>query len=156
MSKMFKKKTNPNIKKEDMKQAEMLFFRYGGNKFGMYQNDDLKKYEGFHVPKKIEKDWYEVIYKDYVAKIENHSNNLDLTVNISSLINLGIKEYEIVNLIISILNTKLLDTFTIIRICEEMKKIIKSSKSSDTISLIKNEIIKFHDILLSSTITISN
>ncbi len=153
---MFKKKSNPNISQENLKQAEMLFFRYGGNKFGMERNDELKRYEGYHIPKEIENQWFEVIYKDFATKIENKINNVDLIINISSLINLGIKESETINFIISILKTKVLDTFTIIRIYEEMKKIIKSSKSNDNISLIKNEIIKSHDKLLSSPITIAN
>lgn len=153
---MFKSKSNPNISQEDLKQAELLFFRYGGNKFVMYQNDDLKKYEGYHIPKEIEDQWLEIIFKDYVTEVENYSNSLDLIINISSLVNLGIKESETISLIISILNTKLLDSFTAISICEEMKKIIKSSKSSDNISLIKNEITINHDKLLSAPITIAN
>lgn len=139
---------------EDLRQAKLIFFRYGGNKYAMHKEGELSKYEKFNVSIETESRWISEIFDSYLERIYQSKSGFDKKMLLSMLINLDTEEDLTIATTIKVLNQEKMDSFSVILICEILKNKIKSLKKSNNISLVKEELKRQSLILLNTPITI--
>lgn len=158
------------LKKIDLEKGKKLFFECKGNSFNIAR-DWGDEYYNCNIPKKVEKEWRKEIEAEWpkeidelIAKIKKESVKDKLDNLFSDLTHHGGLTYESKsNHILSYLgsNANRLDTFTIIRLCEDLKLIKRYSQyekvqNKELCSKI-DETVKFYaDKLLSEPITVDD
>ena len=124
----FKKK-----KRVDLEKGKELFYKYNGSTFGL-EHDLGDEYSNCNVPKEIEELWLVDIKKILYNQVET-TTGYERVGHIYNLLHISRPE-DNVKLLVDIIQNSQMDTFSLIRLCEELKRQQKHITSQD----IKNSI----------------
>ena len=133
-------------------QAEKLFKEYCGSHFQMARNNVLEDYQKFNISIEVEEKWRAELFEDAASIFEKTLVANDHFDNMADLVQGG-KTLKLFYIFIDIIKKvfNIPDSFTKIRICEEIVRILEYGKNTNRYNTDMMDDLKnlFRDILLS-------
>lgn len=113
----------------DFQKAKALFQKFQGNHFHMQREGQYDVYKAFNIPEAQEREWAQESQRDLIRAISVEGDEVQvesLVTDIASMLSVYRNTDEF-NELLSVLRLKVatLDSFTAIRICEEVLKVIE-------------------------------
>lgn len=133
----------------DFEKGKRLYYEYYGNKFGLYW-DLGNEYSNCNIPKKVENEWNADIMdhlEDEISKAQGSS----LQLAVDRYIKLLKVKYE---WLMAFLETKEMDTFTAIILCESLKNMARLVKNRSTKKRIRHFLDEYKVKLLHEPIVV--
>jgi hypothetical protein len=112
-------------------KAKEIFFKYGGSHYFMYREGDLENYEKYSISEAQEREWLEEYQNELLMKIENEKIPDVSLINLSRTISES-RSNKYFKLLLDQVKRKkdTLDTFSRLRMCEELLSIVEDFKGT--------------------------
>jgi len=123
------RQSNREVTYLDIQKAKALFLRFQGNHFHMQREGQLDAYKAFKISAAQERAWAQESQRDVIRAIDAEDDELEvesMVTNIASMLTIY-KNADRWNELLHVLRLKLavLDSFTVIRSCEEVLRVIE-------------------------------
>ena len=145
------KKHKPSLDPLELKKAQEIFFRCNGSYSLMIRDGVFKEYKKFKIPQDTEKKWMDMLIFSKKEQVISEKHHAKKTLMINELMNYGIREEEILSLVVDILSEGI-DSFSRILLCESIKSLGKNGKVHKIGDIISEQ----KEILLTNPIVIDD